>query len=193
MSILQFNNPNFKNMPYCSTFIATSLDGFIADRNGGVDFLEMIPNPDQLDMGYVAFNEKIDALVMGRKSFETVCGFDVPWPYDKPVFVLSNTLREIPEEYSGKAFLVSGKIREVLDELEHRGYHRFYIDGGKTIQSFLKEDLIEEMIITVFPVLLGRGIPLFGELDNQLEFDLVSSQVYLDQLVQLHYRRKRST
>ena len=77
--------------------------------------------------------------------------------------------------------------------MEHRGYHRFYIDGGKTIQSFLKEDLIEEMIITVFPVLLGRGIPLFGELDNQLEFDLVSSQVYLDQLVQLHYRRKRST
>jgi len=180
-------------MPYCSTFIATSLDGYIADRNGCVDFLEMIPNPDQLDMGYVAFNEKIDALVMGRKSFETVCGFDVPWPYDKPVFVLSNTLREIPEEYSGKAFLVSGKIREVLDELEHRGFHRFYIDGGKTIQSFLKEDLIEEMIITVFPVLLGGGIPLFGELENRLEFDLVSSQVYLDQLVQLHYRRKRST
>ncbi|RME04044.1 MAG: dihydrofolate reductase, partial [Bacteroidetes bacterium] len=86
-----------------------------------------------------------------------------------------------------------GKVREVLDELEQRGYHRFYIDGGKTIQSFLKEDLIEEMSITVFPVLLGGGIPLFGELENRLEFDLVSSQVYLDQLVQLHYRRKRST
>ncbi|GIV31370.1 MAG: diacylglycerol kinase [Saprospiraceae bacterium] len=180
-------------MPYCSTFIATSLDGYIADRNGGVDFLEMIPNPDRLDMGYVAFNEKIDALLMGRKSFETVCGFDVPWPYDKPVFVLSNTLRGIPEEYSGKAFLMSGKVREVLDELEQRGYHRLYIDGGKTIQSFLEEDLIEEMIITVFPVLLGGGIPLFGELENPLEFDLVNSQVYLDQLVQLHYRRKRST
>lgn len=178
-------------MPHCSTFIATSLDGYIADRNGRVDFLEMIPNPENLDMGYLAFNENIDALLMGRNSFETVCGFDVPWPYDKPVFVLSNSLRKIPAAYAGKAFLVSGTIGQVLNELENKGFHRLYIDGGKTIQSCLQKDLIEEMIITVFPVLLGGGIPLFGNLDKHLAFELVSSKVYLEQLVQLHYRRRK--
>lgn len=175
----------------CSTFIACSLDGYIADRNNGIEFLEMIPNPNQLDMGYLAFNKNIDALIMGRNSFETVCSFDVPWPYDKPVFVLSNTLTQIPDKFQGKVQLVNGSIELVLAELESKGFHRFYIDGGKTIQSFLKKDLINEMVITVFPVLLGGGVPLFGSLSEHLSFELVKSATYLDQLVQLHYRRKK--
>ena len=79
---------NIKN----SVFIATSLDGYIADKNGKIDCLNSIPNPDNNDMGYVEFNKGIDALVMGRTTFETVLGFDVDWPYSKPVFVLSNKL-----------------------------------------------------------------------------------------------------
>lgn len=75
-----------------SVFIATSLDGFIADKNGRIDWLHSIPNPENDDMGYVKFEEKIDALVIGRGTFETVLGFDVDWPYHKPVFVLSNKL-----------------------------------------------------------------------------------------------------
>lgn len=174
-----------------SVFIATSLDGFIADKNGGIEWLNSIPNPNNEDMGYLEFIKNIDALVMGRTSFETVCGFDVDWPYDKPVFVLSNTLNEIPESHKGKAFLVKGTLVEILAQIHHLGYYRLYIDGGATIQGFLREDLIDEMIITQIPLLLGGGFPLFSELAEVKDFELVSSQIYLNQLNQNHYRRKK--
>lgn len=175
-----------------SVFIATSLDGFIADKNGQIDWLHSIPNPDDLDMGYGEFMSQIDALVMGRTTFETVCGFDMDWPYDKPVFVLSNTLKEIPEDHKNKAFLLKGTVTEVLEEIHLNGYDRLYIDGGATIQSFLKEDLIDEMIITIIPVLLGAGSPLFSEVPHALEFECIESKVYYKKIVQNRFRRIRN-
>ena len=94
-----------------SVFIGVSIDGYIADRNGGLEWLDMIPNTENSDMGYIEFTSDIDALVMGRTTFETVLGFDVDWPYEKPVFVLSTTLDEIPESHNGKAFLVGHVLR----------------------------------------------------------------------------------
>ena len=174
-----------------SVFIATSLDGYIADKNGGIDWLYSIPNPSKDDMGYVEFISDIDALVMGRTTFQTVCGFDVDWPYDKPVFVLSTTLHEIPESHKGKAFLVKGTLTEILEQIHTKGYHRLYIDGGTTIRNFLKADFIDEMIITTIPVLLGGGSPLFSELPNELEFELIKTKTFLNQVPQSHYKRKR--
>lgn len=176
-----------------SVYIATSLDSYIADKNGGIEWLDSIQIPDIEDMGYAEFTKGIDALVMGRTTFETVLGFDVDWPYKKPVFVLSTSLTKIPESHKEKAFLIKGTMTEILEQIHKKGYHRLYIDGGITIQGFLKEDLIDEMIITVFPVLLGGGSPLFSELPNALEFELVKSKVYVDQLVQHHFRRNRKT
>jgi len=173
-----------------SVFIATSLDGYIADKNGGIDWLHSIPNPNNNDLGYVEFTKNIDALVMGRTTFETVCGFDIDWPYKKPVFVLSNTLNEMPESYKGKAFLVKGSLHEILEQIHHKGYYRLYIDGGATIQSFLKEDLIDEMLITIIPIVLGGGYPLFSELSKELEFELIESKIFLNQMNQNHYKRK---
>jgi len=173
-----------------SVFIATSIDGYIADKNGGIDWLHSIPNPNNEDMGYVEFTKNIDALVMGRTTFETVCGFDIDWPYEKPVFVLSNTLNEIPESHKGKAFLVKGSLTEILKHIHQRGYHQLYIDGGATIQSFLKEDLIDEMLITIIPIVLGGGSSLFSELPKGLEFEFIESKIFLNQLTQNHYRRK---
>ncbi|MDH5598094.1 MAG: dihydrofolate reductase family protein [Cyclobacteriaceae bacterium] len=170
-------------------FIATSLDGYIADKNGGIDWLHSIPNPDSIDMGYGAFMEEIDAIVMGRVTFETVCSFDIDWPYSKPVFVLSNTLKEIPEKYTGKAFLVQGTIQEIVEDIHSQGYYQLYIDGGTTIRSFLKEDRIQSMVITIIPVLLGGGVPLFSLLPNPLEFECINSIVYLDKIVQNHFQR----
>lgn len=174
-----------------SVYLGTSLDGFIADRNGGLDWLDMIPVPEGVDMGYNQFMSRIDALVMGRNTFETVCGFDIDWPYEKPVFVLSEQLDKIPEKCNGKVFLIKGKLKDVLAELHEKGHNRLYIDGGATVRRFLSEDLIDELIITTIPIILGGGIPLFMELPESLELELVSSEVYLDQIVQSHYKRKR--
>ncbi|MGY0408954.1 MAG: dihydrofolate reductase family protein [Polaribacter sp.] len=172
-------------------FIATSLDGYIADKNGGIDWLYSIPNPNNNDMGYIEFINDIDALVMGRITFETVCRFDVDWPYNKPVFVLSRTLNEIPKSHKGKAFLVKGTLTEILEQIYKKEYYRLYIDGGTTIQNFLKADLIDEMLITTIPILLGSGSPLFSDLPKEMKFELIRNKTFLNQVTQNHYKRKR--
>jgi dihydrofolate reductase len=174
-----------------SVFIATSLDGYIADKNGGLDWLHSIPNPNNNDMGYVEFTNGIDALVMGRTTFETVIGFDVPWPYTKPVFVLSNKLKEIPDSHKDKAFLVNGTLTEILEQIHGKGYGRLYIDGGTTIRNFLKEDLIDETVLTTIPILLGGGSSLFGDLPSELNFELIGTKTFLNQISQRHYKRKK--
>ena len=172
-------------------FIATSLDGYIADKNGGIEWLHAIPNPENSDMGYGNFTAQIDALVMGRTTFETVCGFDIDWPYKKPVYVLSNKLKEIPEDLKDKVFLVKGTLTEVLAQIHKNGHYNLYIDGGKTIQSFLKEDLIDSITITTIPKLLGGGFPLFAELPKMLDFECSESKVYSNKVVQNTFIRKR--
>ena len=174
-----------------SVFIATSLDGYIADKNGGIDWLNSIPNPDNDNMGYVDFTNKIDALVMGRVTFETIVGFDVNWPYKKPVFVLSNTLKDIPQSHKEKVFLTKGTLRDILDQIHEKGFYRLYIDGGTTIQNFLKEDLIDEMLLTTIPILLGGGFSLFSELQNEMKFELIGTKTYLNQITQNHYKRNK--
>lgn len=138
-------------------FVGTSLDGYIADRDGGLGFLETVPNPDNDDLGFIRFMESVDAVLMGRKTLDTVLRFGVPWHYAKPVFVLSSTIKEIPADLTGKLETVSGDIREVTKALNMRGLNDLYIDGGKLIQSFLAEDMIDELIVTQVPVLIGGG------------------------------------
>ncbi len=174
-----------------SIFIATSIDGFIADKDGGIDWLNSVPNPDNIDMGYGKFISEIDAVIMGKNTFEKVCSFEIEWPYNIPVFVLSNSMGSIPDKYSGKVILLNGSPENVLSAIHKKGYNRLYIDGGKIIQSFLREDLIDDMIITTIPLLLGEGIPLFSDLSYRLEFDCVSSVVYLNAVAQNHFVRRR--
>jgi len=172
-------------------FIARSLDGYIADKNGGLDWLNTVPNPDHLDLGYNKFIENVDALVMGRSTFDTVCSFDMDWPYKIPVFVLSSTIESLPLKLKDKAEILNGTLKEILDKIHKKGYTQLYIDGGNTVQNFLKEDLIDELIITTIPILLGGGTPLFGELPEEMAFEHVNSTLYLDAVVQDTYRRKR--
>lgn len=169
-------------------FIATSIDGYIADKNGGLDWLHSVPNPNNDDMGFIDFMNSVDALIMGRTTFETVLAFDVDWPYTKPVFVLSNRLKEIPETHQEKAFLVNGNLKQVLHQVHNQGFHNLYVDGGTTISNFLKEDLIDEMIISTIPVLLGGGAQLFSDLPKQINFKLVATKTYLNEIVQRHYK-----
>jgi dihydrofolate reductase len=171
-------------------YIAVSLDNFIATPDGGLDWLYAIPNPEQSDYGFTDFIQRVDALVMGRKTFETVLSFD-PWRYQKPVFVLSHTLAALPEKALGKAELIVGEPAEVVRILGVRGFHNLYVDGGRTIQGFLEADLIDEMIITRVPILLGGGVPLFGSLPREMKFRLVSTEQLNDTLVKSIYRRLR--
>ncbi len=172
-------------------FIAKSLDGYIAGKNGEIDWLHSIPNPDNDDMGYHQLMDEVDAIVMGRTTFETVCSFGGDWPYEKHVFVLSHSLSEIPDSLVGKISLLKGEPSNILRQIHDKGYSNLYIDGGSTIQQFLNEDLIDELRITTIPILLGGGFPLFGVLEQPLKFDLIESRIFLDQIVQSHYKRIR--
>lgn len=172
-------------------FIATSLDGYIADKNGGIDWLDTFPEVNETDTGYQAFIDEIDALVMGRNTFQKVLSFDIDWPYSKPVFVLSNSLNEIPEEIATTVQLVNGSLNSVLDKIHQLGFHKLYIDGGLTIQNFLTEDLIDEITITIVPVLLGDGIPLFGNLSKLRKFKCVETKLFFHTLVQNKFIRVR--
>ena len=174
-----------------SVFIATSLDGYIADKNNEIDWLYKIPNPNNEDMGYLEFINNIDAIVMGRKTFETVYGFDIDWPYKKPVFILSNTLNEVPESHKKKVFLIKGTLAEIIGEINKKGFNRLYIDGGTTIRGFLRSNFIDEITITIIPILLGGGSPLFTELPKEVRFELVKSKIFLKHLTQNCYRLKK--
>ncbi|WP_195432844.1 dihydrofolate reductase family protein [Morganella morganii] len=173
-------------------YIATSLDGYIADAQDKLDWLFAVPNPEQDDMGFSAFMQRIDAVVMGRKTFDTVCAFDGEWPYDKPAFVLSRTVTELPEKLAGKAvYPVQGEIGDVLADIHRAGYHNLYIDGGTAAKQCLAADLIDEMVITTVPVLLGGGTPLFGTLPSPLQFVHISTERYFDYMVKNTWYRQR--
>ena len=166
-----------------SVFIGTSLDGFIARVNGDFDFL---PPGGGEPHGYDEFMATVDALVIGRKTFETVLTFDT-WPYgEKPVFVLS-TRSLAPAPPGAVVEHMSGDPAEIVSRLAARGIQHIYVDGGITIQRFLQAGLIQRLIITRVPVLIGAGIPLFGVTQRDIALKHVATRQYASGLVQSEY------
>jgi dihydrofolate reductase len=166
-----------------SVFIGTSLDGFIARTNGDLDWL---PPGGGEEHGYDAFMATVDALVIGRKTYETVLTFDT-WPYgEKPVYVLS-TRTLAPALPGAVVERLSGPPAEIVAQLAARGVGHAYVDGGITIQGFLQAGLIQRLIITRIPVLLGAGIPLFGALPHDIRLTHVGTRQYASGLVQSEY------
>jgi dihydrofolate reductase len=170
-------------------YIGTSLDGFIARQDGDIDWLVQFANEEAIH-AYNEFLKRIDAIVIGRGSFEKVLSFP-SWPYEKEVFVLSSSIKEVPDKAKEKITILSMNPREVLSYLSNKGFSSVYIDGGKVIQEFLKEDLVDELIISKAPVLIGSGIPLFGHLEHDLSFKHVRTEVHSNGLVRSYYERKR--
>ena len=174
----------------CYAYIATSLDGFIARPDGGLDWLDAaqarITPPE--DCGYADFMHGIDALVMGRNTYEKVRGF-TPWPYDKPVYVLSRTLKELPDAPAGVQ-LFRGTPAELVAHAAAQGQPRLYVDGGLTLQSFIVAGLLDEITMTRIPVLLGEGLPLFGPLGSgqtAVQLRHLATRSWDFGLVQSHY------
>lgn len=175
--------------PRCSVFIATSVDGFIARQDGNIDWLESASDGSSTDdFGYKEFFDSVDALVMGRNTFEKVLTFP-EWPYgEKPVIVLSSSLHEVPVTTPPTVSLSKEAPKALIERLASEGLHRFYIDGGATIQSFLDAGMIDELTITLIPVVLGTGIGLFGPIDTDVVLELVASRSFPCGFVQNKYR-----
>lgn len=168
-------------------FIAQSLDGFIARLDGSIDWLLSLDTTGE-DHGYHDFIATIDCIVMGRGSFEMVCTFE-SWPYDRPVIVVSSTLSsdDIADHLRDKVRISQANPRDLMTELLREGFHRAYVDGGKVIQSFLREGLIQDMIVTTIPILLGSGRPLFGDVHRDIRMQHISSRSFPSGLVQSTY------
>lgn len=169
-------------------FIATSIDGFIAKPDGDITWLIERDDPTE-DHGYNDFISNIDGIVMGRGTYEKVAAMD-EWYYTKPVIVLSKSLAQssVPDRLKDKVKILNLTPREVMNYLAKEGWKRVYVDGGQVIQSFLNENLIEDMVITKVPVLIGQGRPLFGSLKKDIPLEHLKTISFPSGLVQSHYR-----
>lgn len=169
-------------------FIGASLDGFIAREDGDIGWLLSRNEPGE-NYGYDEFMANIDAIVMGRGSFEAVRDSD-PWFYERPVLVLSSTLagQPVPPRLAGRVRFFGGSPKEAMALLEAEGVRRAYVDGGLVVQSFLREGLIADMIVTYAPVLIGRGRPLFGPIPADLPLVHEGTRTYPVGMVQSRYR-----
>jgi len=167
-----------------SVFIGASVDGFIARANDALDFL---PEGGGEPHGYAEFFASVDAVVIGRKTFEVVLAFDA-WPYgDKRVVVLSSRALDFSSVRGGRVQQMSGDPAEIVARLAAGGVLHAYIDGGVTIQRFLRAGLVQSLIITRVPVLIGEGIPLFSSLPRDIRLRHVATQTYESGLVKSEY------
>ena len=175
-------------LPEAAVFIAVSLDGYIAREDGSLDWLDGRNDGGAGDYGYTDFMASIDTLVMGRKTFEKVLEFGA-WPYaGQRVVVLSSGSPPVPDELASDVELFSLEPEALLRHLGATGTRRAYVDGGQTIQRFLRAGLIQEMIITRIPVLIGSGLPLFGDVPEDIELEHVGTHAFANGLVQSRYR-----
>ena len=166
-----------------SVFVGPSVDGFLARRDGRYDFL---PAGGGEPHGYDEFMATVDALVIGRNTYEVVLKLP-EWPYgSKPVFVLS-TRALAPFPAGAVVERLSGEPAEIAARLDARGIRHAYVDGGETIQRFLRAGLIQRLIVTRVPVLIGEGIPLFGVTGRDIRLRHVATRPYASGLVQSEY------
>jgi dihydrofolate reductase len=168
-----------------SVFVGASVDGFLARKDDRLDFL--LQKPD-VDNGYADFIATVDALVIGRGTFEVVRGFK-KWPYGKRlVIVLSHTPRRVRGPSDANYEVMSATPKQVVARLAKRGVKHIYVDGGKTIQGFLRAGLVQRIIITRVPVLIGEGIPLFGSVPRDIRLKHVRTRTFRNGMVQTEYR-----
>lgn len=175
---------------HATVFLALSVDGFIARRDGRIDWLESAQGriPPGEDCGFAALMASVDAIVMGRKTFETVLGFGF-WPYgDKPLIVLSRTGFALPESVPASVSVTDESPTVLAERLAAAGMRRVYVDGGQTVGSFLAAGLVDTLVLTTVPVILGDGTPLTGALPRDIWLEPVETIAYPFGLVQTRYQ-----
>lgn len=181
----------------CSAFIAVSADGYIATLDGEVEWLESAGNPqagdgEQLGSGgFEDYIASVDCVIMGRKSMEKISSFNLApeqWPYGElRIFVLSKSVTAAPQNIADRVEMYSGEIPSLIDGLAAEGYEHAYIDGGRTITSFINHKLIGEVTITQAPILLGEGLPLFGKIAGQVRLSEAKATAFSNEFIQWKY------
>jgi len=179
-----------------SVYIATSLDGYIARSDGSLDWLPGAENENSSeshyeDYGFYEFLDSVDALLLGRKTWDTIAAFpDAPWPYgSKPVYICSKNLQpnDLPQFVQSPVSIIHGTAQQIADRLKAKGVKHLYIDGGKIIDQFIQANLIDFITITQVPVLIGSGIPLFPTLTYDINLKLLDSKSFRSGFVQSKY------
>ena len=175
----------------CSVFIASSLDGYIARPDGRIDWLTGAAEKGE-DYGYHAFFRSVDCLVIGRKTYETALSFG-RWPYEgKKVVVMTTNPGPVPDKLAPTVKMILSSPAEIAGSLRAQGCNHAYIDGGRTIQTFLAAGSISEMTITTIPILLGDGIRLFGKVDADIALRHIETKTYANGIVQTRYAPSRA-
>ena len=172
-------------------YIATSLDGYIARKDGNLDWLNNFPNPNQIDYGYTEFYAGIDTVILGRKTYDEILGFGVDWPYtDSTTYVLS-TNTDYPIQ-TPNTQLLSDLSEEIIQNLRSQSQKNIWlVGGGNLVTQFLNLNAIDEIILTLIPVIIGEGLPLFPNSPKESTFDLLGAKSFDTGAVSLHYSRKK--
>lgn len=171
-------------------YIATSLDGKIARKDGSLDWLFSLPNPNQIDYGYVDFLSTIGTTVMGRKTYNEILGFEVEWPYQGINSYVVTTSQNF-KPTTPDTFSLSTDLNDFIDNLKLEGKKDIWlIGGGELIASFLEKKILDRMILTVIPTIIGEGIPLFPNINEDSNWELVNVEKFETGVVSLTYDRK---
>ncbi|MBX2876491.1 MAG: dihydrofolate reductase family protein [Saprospiraceae bacterium] len=168
-------------------YIAISLDGYIARKDGSIDWLEALPNPNKIDYGYTAFYETIDTVIMGRKTYDQILGFDVPWPYEQCTTYLATREADF-QPPTPQTKVIQGEISSATRSIvKEEGKDIWLVGGGQLVAFYLNEGLIDEMMLFIIPTIIGEGIPLFPSPLRESSFHLQSTEHYETGAVLLHY------
>jgi dihydrofolate reductase len=170
-------------------YIATSLDGFIARPDGNLDWLDSVPNPETGDYGYTELIDSIDTIIMGRRTYDKVIGFGVDWPYNGlPTYIV--TTEPGLKIQSPDTFILTGNIKDAVSGVKKKAKKDIWLaGGGQLVTSFINNDLLDKMIITIIPKLIGEGIPLFAGKPAETDWKLIKTEPFDTGLVNLTYEK----
>nr|WP_295930002.1 dihydrofolate reductase family protein [uncultured Dyadobacter sp.] len=168
-------------------YIAASMDGYIATQDENLDFLSIVEQEGQ-DYGYNAFIRTVDTVILGRRTYDKVLSFGIDFPHsDKECYVITRT----PREQEGNIRFYTGNLTTLVANLKQQDGGTIFVDGGaEVVNAMMKEDLIDEFVVSIIPVFLGDGIRLFQDHRPEQKLELMGSQSFEKGLVQLHYKRK---
>lgn len=171
-------------------YSSVSLDGYIARKDGRLDWLESINNPNQIDHDYETFVSGIDVIIMGRKTYDIILSYGIEWPYKGKTSYIVSRSSNLPIQ-TESTYLLNGDIISKIRELKvMEGKDIWLVGGGKINSLLLNNDLIDEMIISVVPVIIGDGLPLFPDNPKETNLELVDSKNFETGIVNLNYTRK---